>query len=287
MIYTDTFIEIGSQHNMCEDYIISGPNHIILSDGCSSSEHSEMGARFLCYMAQEFLKNFGIYPDDPYFSHTMQHWIIHNAENLARQLGLPKTCLDATLIVSYVHNNKIYIYMFGDGCIILKKHHNEHIMYETDYKASTKSMPYYLRYLLDLKGRQKYHEAKVTKTLHTTKILKEEVGESKPEEYAYDHYNEFSFPISDYHSISITSDGLATFLRSVADENGNKIMRASDMVPFIFDFQNSRGVFLQRQMNICKRQMKKADLPFEHFDDLSIGTYLIEDEANAEDSEVK
>ena len=59
MIRTDTFIEIGSQHKVCEDYIIAKDNYIILADGCSRSENSDMGARILCYMAQQFQINQG------------------------------------------------------------------------------------------------------------------------------------------------------------------------------------------------------------------------------------
>ena len=286
MINIDTFIEIGSQHQMCEDYIISGHNHIILADGCSSSDHSEMGARFLCYMAREFLKGHGVYPHDSHFRTAMPEWIIYNAENLVRQLGLSQTSLDATLIVSYIYQDRIYIHMYGDGCIVLHTGDDEFTVFEVDYKAGPKSMPYYLRYMLDMKGKKSYHDAKVAKTLKTFRIMKEEVGEMKTEEMAYDHACEFSFPVSDYRSISITSDGLSTFLKAKADPDGNKIMTASDMVPFIFDFKTSAGVFLQRQMNICKRQMKKVDMPFEHFDDLSIGTYLIEDQSNDESDSI-
>lgn len=278
MIHTDTFIEIGSQHHMCEDYIIKGDKHIILADGCSSSDHSEMGARFLCYMAQQFLKKYGVYPKDRHFREEMPRWIIHNAENLANQLGLDRTCLDATLIISYVHNGDVHVHMYGDGCIVLQINEHKYKLFEVDYKAGSRSMPYYLRYELDMRGRQSYHDAKVTKTLKKTCLDVVELTNKLPDEMAYDRPCEFSFPVDEYKSISITSDGLSTFLKAEPDPDGNKIMNAIDMVPMMFDFKSSAGVFLQRQMNICKRTAKLADIPLEHFDDLSIGTYLIEDE---------
>jgi hypothetical protein len=125
----DTFIEIGSQHQMCEDYIISGDNYIFLADGCSASDHSEMGARFLCYMAKQFMEMYPTYPMEAGFPEKMGTWIIHNAEVLSRHLGLDKTSLDATLITAYVDDTYVYINMFGDGCLVLKTAYGDYEIY--------------------------------------------------------------------------------------------------------------------------------------------------------------
>jgi len=167
--------------------------------------------------------------------------------------------------------------MYGDGSVILQTGDDEYTMFEVDYKAGSRSMPYYLRYTIDVLGHESYHDAKVTKTVSTHRVLNQGPVQTDIREMAYDNPCQFSFPLSDYRSISIASDGLSSFLKVKPDEDGNKILKASEMVPFIFDFKNSPGVFLQRQMNICKRKLKKSGLQFDHFDDLSIGTYLIED----------
>ena len=282
---TDTFIEIGSQHQMCEDYIISGPNYIILADGCSGSKHSEMGARFLCYMARMFMVQYGVgnYGDHTY-PQRLGNWVIHNAEMLTRQLGLDKSSLDATLIVAYQKDDFLAVHMFGDGHIVLNTIYDpEYEIYSVDYKAGQRSMPYYLRYLIDKEGHELYHEKKVSKMIYKDQIsFGEFLGESDPVERAYDEPESWYFNVQAYRSISICSDGLGTFLRSNPEESGNKIMNAYEMVPSIFNFKSNNGVFLQREINICKRQRKKAGLKFEHFDDLSIGTFLREDAFNAE-----
>ena len=102
MIQTDTFLKIGDQHKVCEDYIIEGflpVPFIILADGCSSSRDTEMGARILCHLAKQYLYYRGcdLYELD---YHKMGSWVIHNAELTVRHLGLRAECLDATLIVS-------------------------------------------------------------------------------------------------------------------------------------------------------------------------------------------
>ena len=55
----DTFSKIGKTHKICEDYILSGTKpfpYIIISDGCSSSEGTDMGARLLCFLAQQYIR---------------------------------------------------------------------------------------------------------------------------------------------------------------------------------------------------------------------------------------
>jgi hypothetical protein len=286
---TDTFIEIGSQHKICEDYMISGDNYIILADGCSSSENSEMGARFLCYMAKRFLSDHRERKFNESFATGLGDWVIYNSETLIRQLGLRKTCLDATLVVAYLKDNFVNIIMYGDGHIILQPEiESKYEIISVDYKSGSKSMPYYLRYIIDSQGRTMYHKAKVTKTI-SIDTIDQYSGVHHPIswELAYDIPLINSYPIDDYKSISICSDGFGTFLTPEPDETGNKIIKVENMVPAIFEFRNSTGVFLKRQMNLLQRRLRKADTPMEHFDDLSIGTFLKEETPDADQSESK
>ena len=196
---TDTFIEIGSQHKICEDYIISGDNYIILADGCSSSEHSEMGARFLCYMTKQFLATTR-FPDKLEDRHIngLGTWVIHNAENLVRQLGLKKTCLDATLIIAYLKDNYVNVIMYGDGYVILQPERGAvHEIYCIDYKTGSKSMPFYLRYLIDREGLSLYHAQKVMKT-HSIIAIQKNGTVNRPAtfETAYDIPTTFMYVAS-------------------------------------------------------------------------------------------
>ena len=59
-IHIDHLLKKGKTHKICEDYIISGYNpapYIILSDGCSSSKNTDVGARVLCHVAKQYLEN--------------------------------------------------------------------------------------------------------------------------------------------------------------------------------------------------------------------------------------
>ena len=60
MINVDSFLKKGKQHFICEDYIINSDDrdtmpYIILSDGCSSSENTDIGSRVLVRSALNIL----------------------------------------------------------------------------------------------------------------------------------------------------------------------------------------------------------------------------------------
>ena len=55
----DSFLKIGHSHEQCQDYILTGTDpcpYIILADGCSGAEDSDIGARLLCHTALKYLK---------------------------------------------------------------------------------------------------------------------------------------------------------------------------------------------------------------------------------------
>ena len=53
---SDSYFEIGNTHQICQDYALSGNYkdmyYSVVSDGCSSAEHSEIGAQILCHVAR-------------------------------------------------------------------------------------------------------------------------------------------------------------------------------------------------------------------------------------------
>lgn len=267
----DTFIEIGSSHQVCEDYIIKGDDpipYIILSDGCSSSEGTEMGARILCHLAKQYLKYRPIFPIVP---DELGLWVIHNAELIARQLGLKLSCLDATLIVSYEVNNLIYVHMYGDGCVINKNEKETTIDYFEYKSPSNKSAPFYLSYQIDMNRRSSYYNMQNIKTKIT--ISSDGINQSTTENnYTIDLVPTYIFNALENSSIMITSDGLLSFCKKI---NGiNKDIVLLDIVNSITDFKSFSGPYLQRRMI---RQMKNYfSEDIHHYDDLSIGSYLKE-----------
>ncbi len=50
---TDWFSSQGSQHRINQDYVLSGNDYVILSDGCSMAPNSDIGARLLTHSAKQ------------------------------------------------------------------------------------------------------------------------------------------------------------------------------------------------------------------------------------------
>jgi len=273
-ISLDTFIEIGDQHKICEDYILQTFDPIpaiILSDGCSMSNNSEMGARILCYLAKQYLKYRGV-DAEPLNYHKMGTWIIHNAELIAKQLGLNSSALDATLIVAYYMKNidKTIIYFYGDGCLILKDESGI-ILKSVDYlkmNGDPSNSPYYLSYLINDKSNKNYKDLKLFKQVST---IYEDGTNTK---YDAEYDEETIHLIGDHIStILITSDGLKSFLKK--ESNGSKILLSpEDIIKVFVTFKNTNGEFLKRRL---KTQMKSfLNVGISHFDDLSVGAFLRE-----------
>ncbi|MCK5606305.1 protein phosphatase 2C domain-containing protein [Candidatus Pacearchaeota archaeon] len=278
-VNSDTFIEIGSQHKVCEDYILSGDNYIILADGCSSSKNSEMGARILCYMAQQFLKYRHLkLGDEDDFAHRMGLWVIHNAEMTARHLGIKRSCLDATLVVGIRSVDNIYVFMYGDGYIITQDKFGNIRIRWVEY---TKNMPFYLRYMIDEDGLLSYHDEKITKT---RLIDYENTAHVDRIEVAYDQIGIHAFSLDTYKSVSICSDGVGSFLDPDAEPNSNKIIEVRNLIPEMLGFKTTAGTFLQRRMNKFSKTMKRKGI--EHFDDLSMGTFLMEEQDDGQNGGV-
>ena len=257
----DTFIEIGSQHKVCEDYIISGRDpvpYIILSDGCSTSNNTEMGARILCHLAKQFL----LYNRDDlhdFDSMKLGSWVIHNAEQTARQLGLSRSCLTATLIVAYHLDNRLRIMMFGDGSFVTVGQQGGIEMLSVEYESNA---PYYLVYEIDKFRHDLYDERSPAKFVNT--IYSD--SSKNRDQFAYDHPLVYTINTTLNPLVMIMSDGIDSFLHEATPQSSEEIM------PLFTNFKNTKGEFLKRRLN---RQMKSfAKSGINHYDDLSVGAFL-------------
>ncbi len=280
MLNIDTFLTIGSQHSVCEDYVLSGTHqlhYVILSDGCSSSPNTEMGSRILCYLARQYIRyRFTENPDTFYLDYDeMGKWIIHNAEMTARQLGLPRTCLDATLMVSYCNpidyksDPTVNILIYGDGFIVLVPKDGPVQICEVEFKPD--NMPFYLSYYLDSTRLQAYHERKVSKFYNATR---EDITKYYwSDEYAYDFKIKQRLKVNEYKAILLFSDGLKSFIKK--DRTHREIIQISDVIAGLVSFKNIKGKFLQRRVSKELKSLAENDIV--HYDDLSIGAYVNEE----------
>ena len=266
----DTFSKIGKTHKICEDYILSGTKpfpYIIISDGCSSSEGTDMGARLLCFLAQQYIRfrassNKDFVPDHK----KMGLWIIHNAELVSKQLGLHPGSLDATLIVAYkkFDGNDIRVHFYGDACAVLfSTKTGQATMDSIEY---SKGAPYYLSYMLNDERHELFHNMKQDKIYktYTSKTTK-----PYEERYSYDCQSAWWYHLNeDRDGLLIASDGLASFIKH------GGVMPFPSHVENFFAFKITKGEFLKRRANAELKTLAKNEIY--NADDLSIGGFLLE-----------
>jgi hypothetical protein len=271
MIEIDSFLEIGSQHRICEDYIIQGNDptqYIILADGCSSANNTEMGARILSHLAKQYLKYRG---DDNLYDiayKDLGSWVIYNAELIARQMGLSLSCLTSTLIVAFVRDGWIKVYMYGDGCMITQTPKYDSI--EITKVDFTGNAPYYLVYQIDKERGEIYHENKPEKIVSVDFSKETDSCLSRKRSYAYDFPGEYEFKMSVHPLVMIASDGMFSFLMN---KGASDLVNPMNLLKDGFiSFKNTKGAFLQRRLNKYMKQLNQQGIT--HFDDLSVGAFL-------------
>ncbi len=262
----DSFLEIGSQHKVCEDSIASGIGscpYVILSDGCSASENSNYGAMILVQLAKRYLffKEYELTRID--YSQ-MGRWIIHKADAILAGLGLNPACLDATLIVSYSWNGIVYVYVYGDGYVIAKTLDGLFMVYDISFPSG---FPYYLSYEADYSRKEGYKSSG-----HLRSVNHYLLNDGKNLSFRGSvpdlplHYKFIS------GEVYIASDGINSFIR-----NGEKLS-VKDVISGFLDMkkedrnQGTKGVFVQRRCRKAIKGFRKEG--WNHYDDISFGGFL-------------
>ena len=162
---TDSYFEIGSSHESCQDYALTGTSgeigFAIVTDGCSESHNisgqADLGARVVAYSARKALMNPDIVKivseadrgSEPLFSivlETVRKKIMDSAERVREELNLSPLFSDCTLLMAVVSQNKANLFMFGDGVAAVKFKNGDMSVIDVTYLSGA---PYYPSYPLD------------------------------------------------------------------------------------------------------------------------------------------
>ena len=268
-IHLDHLLKIGKSHKVCEDYIISGYDpvpYIILSDGCSSSKDTDIGARFLCHRAKQYLQRRESF--DSIKESEMGDYIIWSSKLAIELLGLDITALDATLTIAYYDSGILKIIMYGDGHIVAIDKDNT-LIETVEY---TKNTPYYLSYKLDYERDKIYRDNKIEKIInkHYHPILYKMT--SSPMEYNKPYISSYIIEPNKDQTILIFSDGISTFFNKEQQE----FLPIKDLIQDFSSFKTLKGEFLKRRLLSKKGAITKLEQQgYNHFDDLSVGAFVI------------
>ncbi len=260
---SDAFYAIGASHRVCQDYAKAGvaegrvSHYALLSDGCSSSADSDLGARFLVTAAEHRLRLF-----DSDYDHS---WIAHRAAAAVSLFGANSYCLDATLLSAFVVDlTRVHVSIAGDGLIAARRRDGALVTWE----FSDGPAPAYLSYQLSKERLDHYIAAGYGKRRITQHINGRLCGESEVDLRVQGFVSELVLNVDDYDLLLLLSDGASSFegagvsLQEIAGE--------------FVAIKSSRGAFVQRR---CKRFLGKGCKArgWIHQDDVAVaGLYLRE-----------
>jgi len=266
-MHTDAHFAIGKTHDVCQDYAVAGQTdnglaYAIVSDGCSSSPRTDFGARFLAAAAQADIHTNESMPDGR---------VVANIANSARRvLGLPQTCLDATLIIATMSDKVLQASMWGDGEIV--------ILRETGFEWITvdyaHGAPRYLTYSLNPDREAVYvQETEDGRRLETVRgsRSRDTLQGSRRDAFGRSPFELF-VPIDavegirDVRGVMLFSDGLQTFQDT---DRGNEGVSEFDVLDQVLALKNLKGEYLKRR---CKKFLGKycRDNSWQHADDFSV-----------------
>lgn len=291
---SDSGFYIGTTHEVCEDYALAqeiighfhnwneAPDHIVLiSDGCSSSPNTDIGSRIACECAKQSGKQ--VWDD--------KRSIIRQAEYLRNLLGLPRRCMDVTLLAANTEDDKIIIKTIGDGNIIVKtKDGNIHVV-SMDY---ARSAPFYLNYVRWWKEEEEWEKipdndytVEYSRIKHNGIIDGEdcysiETTKSSDCMFTAEHFipncnftlspkeNKLVMKKEDVEWVALSSDGLQSFYEKVTTETSsmNESVWYIDIIIELFQIKNTNGKFVQRRLNKFKKACAKKN--WYNADDVSL-----------------
>jgi len=247
-IEVDSFLTKGKNKAINKDYIIHGTEpfpYIILADGCSSSPHTDIGARIICHSIKKTYK---------YGLNVSMEAILDTCDSIRKCLGIPQESLDCTVITCTIKDEIVHIDIYGDGSCFIEFNNGS---YRYNNISFPNNAPFYPNYFLNEQRMKNYPNDKLISTC----IVENGIGPDRhiTEKTLSPHYSFYDFDSVDrVKSVIISSDGLNSFGLSF-----------DEAYQSFSNFKTTKGEFIKRR---AKRALKElADVGYHNYDDISIG----------------
>ena len=280
---SDTFFTGCRAHKVCQDYsrasnLIPNRSYAIISDGCSSSPDTDIGARLLTLEAARAIAR----PE-----HFFPEGLIAGA---AAQLSPPLVpeCLDATLLIAQETSTGVVVDIAGDGFVIARTRMvpnqevpgcSHLIAYEFDFGGA----PAYLSYLTSPNRCETYlKEGYGKRTIKAWSLWQDRkpslfslhhdnpfTGEA---DYSSEHlrgmgpFHTFTFPKEKYDLVVLCTDGAGAF----QEKETQKPVPFDKILWHLTSFPSFTGEFVTRRVR--KFLTKECiELGWVQNDDLAVG----------------
>ncbi len=279
---TDSLFVIGSTHQVCQDYSLTSedlpewPCFALLSDGCSSSKNTDVGARMIVLAA---------YQEQVLFGQGLVSGPRSFIERVQKNSPVKNNSLDATLLMLNGHSSLsengtqlVQGTAYGDGFFFGLRKDGRVEFWQIDQGDA----PAYLSNLLQWGRLQRYLEkwggkCSVRHWLDgelvestTTQILVTP-GTEGPDFQIENFGINLRFDLDQYKMLGIGSDGLDSF----KDRDLNRVSPV-EVLKCVCDITVARGTFVQRNVgHFLKKECPK--LGWKHDDDVSVAAIWLED----------
>ncbi len=150
----DHYFHIGAAHyasgKPCQDYALSGfageAAYAIVSDGCSSGGHTDVGSRILALSTSQAISDhFKVWGSEPILKAivSIESRQQQNLTSARALLGVSQDDLLATCVYAYITPFGGFVSMQGDGVIALKYRDGSVLMYRYEWADNTPFYPSY------------------------------------------------------------------------------------------------------------------------------------------------
>lgn len=254
----DAFFAIGKTHMVCQDYAragraADGRPYVALCDGCSSSPDTDFGARLLAAAAEHRLHTLDL--NESIEAH--EHGILERADQAASILGLPRRCLDATLLTACYGEGPegepgVRVSLRGDGVVALRRRDGHFFLYQIEH---LRGAPFYLSYDMEPQRRSAYCEE--FGDVARSRVYFSKLAEHRPQDgwigaLTTDFHgrgDDWFFRAADYDLVVLMSDGAASFQRLSETTTSRRLegIPLEQVVAHVVDVKSTTGRFLQRR----------------------------------------
>jgi hypothetical protein len=266
MIKTDSHYTIGQSHLYVQDYALAANEslpYIIVSDGCSSAQHADIGARLIALAARHYLLNqmrFLVTVPD---ARTLANNVAWRAHAAAQLLGVSHTSIDATLLLSFVKDHVAHVYVLGDGVIAVKQKDQALQLIAINYSHNA---PYYPAYLTNESRRLAYRDYSAGE-LKTVDIDGHVTACTDITDPGY-----FSYPVDSLESIFLATDGVQSFINTEL----NQLVPLDEVMHALTSLKNTTDAFIKRRMKRALKDWSKVGIV--HNDDVAMAAMVFDAE---------
>lgn len=253
MIFSDYIFSIGKEHKVCEDYVIVDNEKIpmiIVSDGCSSSDFSDIGARLLSFNAKRFIQEhfLSLISNKEYVKEIFQQTFLYN-----KAISLNEKSLDCTLLFAFIYKEELHYFVIGDGIVNYKKNNQ---VFTQNFSFKDEKV-FYGNYFNNVSRLDFYYQNNLSLKIENISSENNVVFETKD----YIYYNSLNINELDYFFLS--TDGLLSCSSDTV---------SSKKIFFEFlDFKNLKGEFIQRRYKNWVKKINKEGI--NHADDIGIAGF--------------